>query len=330
MGERVADAVSTAAERTATRRASWLTPVAGGALAWVGAVLLVQVLVALAPGDAVDTLPDPALRAQLALDWGLGRPVWERILTGTVHGITGAWGSSWTVQPGSDVAGMVGAAVVKSAPVVLGAWTLAVVVGLVARGRTALQAATAASALPVLLLTLGLTQGINAAVWYGMQRGWWPRPSFFALPTEPGWVRDAVVIAALGIGSGALGEVAARLSAADAALSEAGFVLAARARSGSDPAHTSSAVRQLLWRHRVVPLLEASHAVFSPLVGGLVIVERLCARPGAGDLLWRAVAVRDVPVATGVVVALAGCTAAISVAVELARRAWDPRLRRPA
>jgi peptide/nickel transport system permease protein len=61
-----------------------------------------------------------------------------------------------------------------------------------------------------------------------------------------------------------------------------------------------------------------------------VIVERLCARPGAGDLLWRAIALRDAPVATGVVVALAACTATVGVIVDLARRAWDPRLRRPA
>lgn len=320
--------MSSRAAHTATRRAFWLTPVAGWTLAWIGAVALVQILVVLAPGDAVDTLPDPALRAQLSLDWGLAEPVWQRILTGTLRGLTGEWGSSWTVHPGASVAGMVGIAMMHSAPVLLGAWILAVGLGVAARGQATAKSAILLSAFPVVIVAVGATQWINAGVWYGMERSYWSRPDFFALPTEAGWARDALAIAALGVGSGVLGEVAARLGAADAALSEAAFVLAARARTGSLPDRRGSALTKLLWRHRVVPILEASQAAFSPLVGGLVIVERLCARPGAGDLLWRAVAVRDVPVATGAVVALAGCTVVIGLVLDLARRAWDPRLRR--
>ncbi len=291
--------------------------VLGWAAVWLIAVVLVQALVAIAPGDAIDTLPDPALRAQLAVDWGLAQPAWRRVLDGTVNAMVGAWGTSWTVRPGSEVAPLIAQGLWASAPVGLGAWGVALAVGLGARGRGA-PVLVLVSAVPVVLLTVGLIEGVNAGVWEGMTRGWWQRPGFFALPTEAGPVRDALLILALGLGSGVAGEVAARLAEADATLIKAGFVLARRARG--------QPVAGLLWRHRVVPLLEAAQAAFGPTVGGLVIVERLFARPGLGDLLWRAVEGRDVPVATGVVLAVAGATVLLSAGVDLGRRAWDPRL----
>lgn len=293
-----------------------LRTIAGWLLAGLGAVILVQVLVALAPGDAIDTLPDPTLRGQLATEWGLGDPVLVRIITGTTHALSGAWGSSWTVRPGAPVWGLVTGAMGASVPVLLAAWGIAVGVGLAGRGRTALLLV---SALPVVILSLGTVEFVNGLVWAGMGRGWWPRPDFFALPMGGGWVRDLLMVGVLGLGSAAAGEVAARLGEADAQLDQAGFVLAMRARG--------LPTTGLLWRHRAVPLLEAASAVFAPLTGGLVIVERLWGRPGVGDLLWRAVEGRDVPVATGSIVVLAAMTVLVGVALDLARRAWDPRLR---
>ncbi len=289
---------------------------AGWLLAGLGAVILVQVLVALAPGDAIDTLPDPALRAALAEQWGLGTPLYARVTLGTLHALTGDWGSSWTVRPGAPVAELVAAGMARSGPVLLAAWAVAVAAGLAGRGRAAVLLV---SALPVVILSLGTMEGVNALTWAGMERGWWGRPAFFALPTEGGAVRDVLMVLVLGLGSAAAGEVAARLGEADARLAEASFVLALQARSRP--------VNALLWRHRAVPLLEAAQAVFAPIAGGLVIVERCWGNPGVGDLLWRAVEGRDVPVATGTVVALAALSVAVGVALDLARRAWDPRLR---
>lgn len=290
---------------------------AAWSLAWVGAVIVVQALVVLAPGDAIDTLPDPALRAQLAADWGLDRPPVERVLAGTARALTGAWGSSWTVRPGAPVTGLVADALTASTPILLGAWALAIGAGLALRGR---RGAFALSGVPTLLLLLTAIDRGNAAVWFGLERGWWARPGFFALPGEGGLVRDALLIAALGVGSGALAEVAARLGAHDRAMDDAGFVIAAQVRRQGEA--------RLRWRHRLVPALEAAQAVYAPLIGGLVVVERLGARPGVGDLLWRAVDGRDVPVASAVVVALTGSAVAVAWALDLARRAWDPRLRR--
>ncbi len=293
-----------------------LRTVVGWLLAGLGAIVLVQVLVALAPGDAIDTLPDPALRGQLAREWRLDDPTYLRVVLGTLHALSGAWGSSWTVRPGAPVWALVMGAMGSSMVVLLPAWFVAVGVGLLGRGRAAVALV---SALPVVILSLGTIESVNALVWVGITSGWWSRPSFFALPAEGGLVRDLLMIGVLGIGSAAAGEVAARLGETDAALDQAGFVLATRARGGS--------VRGLLWRHRAVPLLEAAQAVFAPLTGGLVIVERLWGRPGVGDLLWRAVEARDVPVATGVIVVLASMTVLVGVTLDLCRRAWDPRLR---
>ena len=284
--------------------------------------MLVQVLVALAPGDAIDTLPDPALRQQLSAEWGLGDPVPIRVFWGTARILAGDWGSSWTVQPGARVGEVVTDAMRASLPVLGAAWVLAVGVGAAARGRKLASVARALSALPVVLLALLVLGGGNALVWKGMTEGWWTRPAFFALPLEGGAVRDGLLVGVLGLGSAAMAEVAARLGEADARLEEAGFLLAARARGADE-----RALRRLRWRHRVVPMVEAAQAVFTPLVGGLVVVERLFARPGAGDLLWRAVELRDVPLATGVIVALTGTSVVVGASLDLVRRAWDPRLR---
>lgn len=295
---------------------------AGWGLAWLGAVVLAQVLVAFAPGDAIDTLPDPALREQLSAEWGLGTPVYLRVFRGTAGVLAGDLGSSWTVQPGAPVGDAVVGAMCASLPVLGAAWALAVGVGAAARGRKGAGIARAMSAVPVVLLALCVPGGVNALAWKGMAEGWWTRPAFFALPVEGGAVRDLLLVGVLGLGSAAMAEVAARLAEADARLEEAGFLLAARAHGADE-----RALRRLRWRHRVVPLVEAAQAVFTPLVGGLVVVERLFARPGAGDLLWRAVELRDVPLATGVVVALTGTTVVVGASLDLLRRAWDPRLR---
>ncbi len=302
---------------------TWLGRLSGWLLAWVGAIVLVQILVALAPGDAIDTLPDPGLRAQLTAEWGLGGPLATRVIAGTWHALIGAWGSSWTVRPGDSVGGLVATAMGASAPMLVAAWAVAVGLGAAVRGRGwGEKVVVGLSTLPVVLLALGAIEGINAAVWAGMSAGWWGRPAFFALPMEGGVVRDALALVALGVGSAGVAAVAARLAEADARIDASGFVLAARARG-----MTVSALRSLKWRHRVVPLIEGAQAAFPPIVGGLVVVERLCALPGAGDLLWRAVEARDIPVATGVVVALTGTTVVVGAALDLLRRAWDPRLR---
>lgn len=297
--------------------------VLGWALAGVGAIMLVQVLVAAAPGDAIDTLPDPALRARLAAEWGLDQPLGVRVLAGTARALSGAWGTSWTVRPGAEVGGLVASALTASLPMIGCAWVLAVGLGHAARGRAAWSTALSGlSTLPVVLLAIAAIEGVNAAVWRGMEAGWWGRPAFFALPVEGGLVRDLLLIGVLGLGSATLAEVATRARGADARLGEAGFVLAARAR-GAGPAELAST----LWRHRVVPLAEAAQATFSPLLGGLVVVERLFARPGLGDLLWRAVGARDVPVATAAIVSFTAMTVAVGAALEVLRRLWDPRLR---
>ncbi|GAA1462540.1 ABC transporter permease [Nocardiopsis exhalans] len=101
------------------------------------------------------------------------------------------------------------------------------------------------------------------------------------------------------------------------------FVLTARAR-GTGP--TAVRTRHVL-RHTLVPLLSLSGWVLGSLLAGSVIVEAVFNRPGLGRLLVNAIAMRDFPVITGVIVVSAIAVTLITLLVDLLYRVVDPRLR---
>ena len=63
------------------------------------------------------------------------------------------------------------------------------------------------------------------------------------------------------------------------------------------------------------------------LLGGSVVIERLCAWPGIGDLLLTAVSVRDYTLVQGIVLIFVVCFLVINIAVEVIYRFVNPRLR---
>ncbi len=65
-------------------------------------MLIAQVLLWLAPGDAVDMLTDdPALRAAMVREWGLDQPVLLRYVGTVGRALGGDLGTSLTYRPGA-------------------------------------------------------------------------------------------------------------------------------------------------------------------------------------------------------------------------------------
>lgn len=295
----------------------------------VGAVLVVQVLLSLAPGDAIDLLPNgEELRAGLSAEWGLDRPLPERLLATLGNLARGDLGTSLTWRPGASVAELVADTGARSLVLLvpahvlgvtmaalLGAWSARATAG----GMRLLRLVQLGSVVPAFLAAYLLVTGINAAIWALLERGLIERPEWFALPDTPSAVRTALAVGVLAVASGGLTEMHAACDAELRRLRVAPFVDAARARG---------AAAWPVVLHNLVPHLAdlaASRAAW--LLGSLVVVEKLLLFSGAGAALWQACRMRDYPVAIGITLVAAIVVAGTRLVADLVRLAVDPRLR---
>jgi len=292
----------------------------------LGAVLLVQCLLALAPGDAIDLLPNAEdVRPQLAAEWGLDEPLPARLIATVGRVARGDLGTSLTWRPGAPVAGLVAETGLRSlallVPALLVAVGLAVALGAwSARGGTrVLRVVQVVSVVPAFLAAYVLVVGINAGTWALLERGAIGRPDWFALPDTPSAMRTALGIAVLAVASGGLTEMHAACDAELRRLRGAPFVEAARARG--------AATWPIVLHNLLPPLADIAASRAAWLLGSLVVVEKLLLFSGAGAALWQACRLRDYPVAIGITVVAAGIVAGTRLLADLARLALDPRLR---
>jgi peptide/nickel transport system permease protein len=100
------------------------------------------------------------------------------------------------------------------------------------------------------------------------------------------------------------------------------FVLTARARGSGE---TAIRLRHAL-RHALIPLVTLAGWAVGALFGGAVVVESVFSRQGLGQVTAGAVAGRDLPVVTGVVLVSAVAFALINLAVDVLYRLIDPRI----
>lgn len=290
----------------------------------VGAVVLVQGLIALAPGDAIDLMPNAdQVREQLAAEWGLDLPLPVRIGRALVRALTLDFGTSLTYRPGTPVSELVGRAGASSLALLLPGWAMSVLLALgsawwTSGGRRGRHAVQAVSVVPAFLAAWSVVTAINALVWHGIGAGWWDRPDFFALPDAPSSMRTAVAITVLAVTSSQLASLHAELEAELTALRAAPFIEAARARGAPTWPHLAG--------NLLPPLLDFGAGRVAALLGSLVVVEKLLLLNGAGAMLWQACARRDFPLATGLTLAAAALVATTRLLADLARLALDPRL----
>lgn len=303
-----------------------LRKVAAFLVAVVLSLGLLQVLLASAPGDAIDLLPDAeSLRPELEAQWGLDRSLPERIVFGLLDMARGDWGHSVAVRTGAPVLELLADTAPRSlavlVPAVLLQALLALLLGLWTRGRRPLLtgALQLASALPLFLMLLAAVTLINDLTWQLIQAGHIARPEWFALPDQPGAVRWALATLGLAVASSALAEAHGGVELATRRLLASAHLTACRARG-------EPIVRPLL--HNLLPELLAQTARTLPaMLGGLVIAERLLLIQGTGSLLWDACLLRDHPLALGIAAACAALVAFTTLGSESLRVWLDPRLR---
>jgi peptide/nickel transport system permease protein len=88
---------------------------------------------------------------------------------------------------------------------------------------------------------------------------------------------------------------------------------------------------QIYWRfalkNALIPIVTVTGIVTGALVGGAVLVERVFAIPGVGDLLAEGVLQKDFPVVQGATILMMGVVILINLLVDIACALLDPRTR---
>lgn len=295
------------------------------ALTVAGAMGLVVALLWLAPGDAIDLLPNGEdLRPVLEQEWGLDRPLHERYARYVGRALSGDLGTSLAYRPGAPVIEVIAGPALRSLGWAFAALILSLACGVALGWRTAGRGSFSrplvqlVSIAPLFLLAHLAIHGLNEAAWWAINEELIARPSWFALPDQPSILRTALAIALLAVGSGALADVQHEVEEALVRIRRSGFVDAARARGGRTWPHVA-------W-NLAPPLagIAVSRAAF--FVGGLVVLEKVLLLNGVGAILWQAALLRDYTLALGITVVLAAAVAATRLLGDTIRLLVDPRL----
>ena len=274
---------------------------AQSALTFFGAVLLLHLLVAFAPGDAIDALSiSHELREVVAQEWGLDKSIGQRIWHQLISTAQLDFGTSLVVSPGASVwelmlgpglfsAALIGVSVLLTLVVAsMLAW-LTALKGIPQRRFVWLQAL---STLPIFLVGVIGIHSLNALVWWAMEANWIERPSFFALPSEPSWFLYLLAVLALAICSGTLADTHQALHHALEKIQASPYVSASRAQQRP--------LRPHFVGNMMIPLSSVVVARIPLWIGSLIILDPIFNLNGLGRLFWRAAEARDFPLLVGV------------------------------
>ncbi|SDR33632.1 ABC transporter permease [Thermostaphylospora chromogena] len=303
----------------------WILRRLGAALLvmW-GAATATFLAVQAVPGDVVDallgpgTVATPELRAQVAADIGVDRPLAEQYLVRMGHLLIGDLGYSYRLgEPVSEVlAGQVAPTIELAVAALLLALTLAVLGAVLTAGRGRIAKAVAT--------TIELVAVSVPAFWLGIVL-----LSVFSFrlrlfPVAGGSGVEGLVLPAVALAVPIAGVLAQVIRQELATADGRPFVLTARSRGLGE---TTVLLRHTL-RHALLPVTTMSGFILGSLMSGAVLVENIFARPGLGRVLVDAVAARDLPVVTVLVLLSAVVFVAADTVVNVLHPIIDPRLGR--
>ncbi len=293
---------------------------------------LTFVMVALIPGDPVDSIlgtavRDPEVEAQIRQDLNLDDPLLVRYVSWLGDAVTGDLGQSYiNDQPVRDT-------ISQRLPVtfqlafmsIFLSVLVAIPIGVMgAYKQSKWQDSASSAAVQVALSIPNFIFGIFLIWLFAVQLNWLPASNWNRFSNG---VVDNMKTAILPVLALALAQMAvfSRLVRSDmiATLQE-NYILSARAKGMSD--------RYILFRHALRPsslsLMTIVGITFGALLGGTVVIETLFAIPGLGFSLINAINSRDILVVQGITVFIAVMFVVINTVVDLLYAVLDPRIRR--
>jgi len=294
----------------------------GVAVLW-GTVTLIFIAINLTPGDTAitilggpDALPTAAQIAQVRLDYGLDKPLYQqygRFVWRIAHGDLGD-SFSLHVPVTHLIAQQAGATATLTLSAAIFGVAASLILALLTANRTRsltailttaeLTAASAPSFIVGLLLLLAFSFSLH----------------LFPASSTHGWT--SIILPTITLSLPIIGVLSQVLRRQLEEVLEQPFIVTARARGLSDAAVR---LRHAL-RHALIPALTVSGLLVAGLLASAVVVETVFNRQGLGRLMADATANRDVPLVIGIALVAASANVAMNIAVDLLYVAIDPRL----
>ena len=315
------------------RRLLGLLPVLAAAAALVWALMF------LLPGDPARLLAgsqgaDPEVVRAIRVEWGLDLPPWRQFVGYAARLLRFDLGTSY-IQ-GRPVTAVIGDHLIPTLVLAIAATVLAAAGGIVLGSLAALRRGRAAD---TAVLTLALVGASAPVFWVGLLLivvfaswlGWLPVVGYgldgatlpFVGIRLPEW--DHLVLPAVTLALVSMGAIARVTRASLLDVAGAGYVATARSRG----AGRLRVFLQHGLRNALVPVVTVVGLNLAALLGGAVATEFVFAWPGLGKALVRAIALRDIPVVEGCVLALTAVYVVASLGVDLLYPVLDPRLSSP-
>ena len=269
--------------------------------------------VALFVGDAATAEDIVRVRALMGFD----APVWVQYVRYLGQVATGDLGTSFRYE--RPVVGLVLTALLPTLTLTIATTLLATVLGVVMGIVSAVRRNSIVDHLSMFLAVLGqclpvFLTAIVAVLLFAVRLRW--------LPTS-GW--GSVSAGILPVGTLTLyvvGRIARMTRSAMLEVLGSDFIRTARAK-GLSPAVVVG-VHAL--KNAAIPVVTISGATFAALLGGLVVTETVFGIPGLGQLLVRAVLVRDFPLAQGAILVIAFMVTWVNLLIDLTYVFFDRRI----
>jgi peptide/nickel transport system permease protein len=287
-----------------------------------GAVTLTFLALHLVRGDVVDAIVGnnmsvtPAVREQIARQYGLGEPLWQQYLSYLGRLVGGDLGVSYQLD--EPVTRVIGSEIGPTLQLMALATLFAAVLSLV----MAILSARRGSWLRGLFRTLEVAGVAIPQFWIGILLltvfsfglNWFPVVSGGPV---------GLVLPAITLGLPLVGVLAPVLREGMERALEEPFVITVRARGAGE----RTVLTRHVLRHALAPAVTLLGLLSASLAGGAVVVEQVFSRPGIGQVLTTAVVNKDIPVVLGIVLLTALFYVVVNLIVDLLYPLIDPRLR---
>lgn len=300
-------------------------------LVMFGVVTAMFLIIRAVPGDPAVQLAGPsatpATIAAIRVQYHLNQALPEQYLHWISSMVSGNLGTSITY--GQSVTSLIGQALQPSLQLVIAAMLigvpLGVLLGVIAASHRRGRADLLVSGFSAGVLGMpGFWTGIVLLLVFSVQLRWLPSGGWANLFSDPVDGLRTLVLPAVTLG---LGVAAVQARFVRSAMIEAltgDYVRTARAKGASE--------RRVVWSHALrnalLPVITITGIQFGVLLGGVVVIENVFARPGLGSLIADAISNRDYPVVQGVTLVLVTTFVLVNLAVDLLYAVIDPRIRR--
>ncbi|MDA8045991.1 MAG: ABC transporter permease [Actinomycetota bacterium] len=166
--------------------------------------------------------------------------------------------------------------------------------------------------------------GLLLLLVFSVDLHWVPSGGSVSILSSPVEGLKTVALPAITLGLGVAAVQARFVRTAMVEALSGDYVRTARAKGASE--------RAVVWKHALrnalLPLITITGIQVGILLGGVVVIEDVFARPGLGSVIATAIANRDYPVVEGTTVVLVAAFSAVNLVVDIAYQFIDPRIRR--